>query len=309
MTNSNAFYSCNVCKWRYRFASISAQRAQWIRAGVPLCMLALLFLWVLLLGFIPIFGAVGEEGSSFGVHVLNGVSALGFGYMIAIVGGFTYQYWKMGMSAAQLAAGAVGLAVLPLHMRVRLYSIMALRTSFVALFFGYNAVFFFPYSGLLGVVGMFLACPPLVKKLGDWLVQRMELDQPILELTPEMVAAAAASTAAAAAAAATAGAMVAGAAAAAGSSETTSNDVSTVAAAAAAGAAVAEASEAAAPHVQQGVSQLPGGADAGGTPASVPDASRGSSSSHVPVDGSSDGSSRPQVAAAAAPHTALTVLP
>ncbi len=70
----------------------------------------------------------------------------------------------MGMSAAQNAAGGQPLNA---EQRAALYVQLVARTGLVILFFSYNILFFYPFSGLMGVVGMAMAAPQLLRAWSD----------------------------------------------------------------------------------------------------------------------------------------------
>lgn len=168
---------------------------------VPLWPLISLLALSLSLGFIPMFG---PAGSDIGLHLLNGLAAVGLLYLFIIVTVFNLQYCRLTLIAARSAASSIGMISLPVQLQVQLFAYVAARCLLVGLFFGFCMVYFFPYSGFMGCIALLLASPPGIKEVGDRLIRRLEFEQPVTEVTPEMASQAAAEGAAEAAAAAAA---------------------------------------------------------------------------------------------------------
>jgi hypothetical protein len=123
--------------------------------------LAILTLFSAFLGFIPVFG---HAGSNIGLHMLNGLAAVGLLYLCAIVATFNWQSLRYASTAASHAAAT---ASLPEPLRRQLWTHLLARCVLLGLFFGFCMMYFFPYSGLMGILAMALASPPAIKELGD----------------------------------------------------------------------------------------------------------------------------------------------
>lgn len=118
---------------QYQFERLSRWRRLSIRLMIPLWpilgMLALAFA----LGFIPMFG---HAGSDVGLHLLNGLAAVGLLYLIVIVTVFNVQFCRLTIVAARSAAAAIGMAALPTSLQVQLFGYVIARCLLVGLFFG-----------------------------------------------------------------------------------------------------------------------------------------------------------------------------
>ncbi|GAX84049.1 hypothetical protein CEUSTIGMA_g11473.t1 [Chlamydomonas eustigma] len=180
-TNAQAFYSCNVCKWSYKFQRVTRFREIAVRLCAPLWPIALVSFLSAALGFIPVFG---HAGSNIGLHMLNGLAAVGLLYLSVIVVAFNWQYLRYTSMVSQAATTAS----LPSPLRLQLWTHMLARCVLLAMFFGFCMVYFFPYSGLMGVLAMALASPPAVKELGDRLIRRLEAGREVQDVTSDMVA-------------------------------------------------------------------------------------------------------------------------
>ena len=80
---------------------------------------------------------------------------------------YLLQYMRLTLLAARAAAATLGLEVLPPRLRVQLFATMIARCVLVGIFFSFCIVYFFPYSGFMGVIMMALISPPLMKEIGD----------------------------------------------------------------------------------------------------------------------------------------------
>ena len=95
-------------------------------------------------GFIPVFG---PSDGDVGLHMLNGIAAVGLLYLVVILLAFNWQYMRLTVHAAGVAASTLGLDVLPPRVMAQLYATMLLRCLLVGMFFTFTIVYFFPYSG------------------------------------------------------------------------------------------------------------------------------------------------------------------
>ena len=79
--------------------------------------------------------------------MLNGIAAVGLLYLVVILLAFNWQYMRLTVHAAGVAASTLGLDVLPPRVMAQLYATMLLRCLLVGMFFTFTIVYFFPYSG------------------------------------------------------------------------------------------------------------------------------------------------------------------
>ena len=74
---------------------------------------------------------------------------------------------RLTLLATHAAAAAAGVASLPPRVRCQLLTTTVARCLLLAFFFSFCIVYFFPYSGFMGVMAMVLVSPPLMKAIGD----------------------------------------------------------------------------------------------------------------------------------------------
>ena len=125
--------SCNVCKMQYQFERLSRWRRLSIRLMIPLWPILGMLVLAFALGFIPMFGSAGSD---VGLHLLNGLAAVGLLYLIVIVTVFNVQFCRLTIVAARSAAAAIGMAALPTSLQVQLFGYVIARCLLVGLFFG-----------------------------------------------------------------------------------------------------------------------------------------------------------------------------
>uniref|UniRef100_A0A7R9VGA6 RING-CH-type domain-containing protein n=1 Tax=Chlamydomonas euryale TaxID=1486919 RepID=A0A7R9VGA6_9CHLO len=190
-TNSAAFYSCNVCKWQYRFKTLSAGSEFGLRLCILLWPVVTTLLLSLLLGLIPIAG----PSDTLGMRILNGLSVLGLIYLAVIAAVFNFQYCRAALAAAQQSAVGMGMPSLPTSIYVQLVLYLAMRCFLVGLFFVFCVAVFFPFSAFMGLVVLIMAWPPALKELGDRIVRHLEFRAPVMQVTPGMEREAAAAAA------------------------------------------------------------------------------------------------------------------
>ncbi|KAG1677396.1 hypothetical protein FOA52_010776 [Chlamydomonas sp. UWO 241] len=190
-TNSVAFYSCNVCKWQYRFRTMSPGSEFGLRLAILMGPVLTTFLLALALGGVPLTG----PPNTLGQRLLNGLSCIGLLYLTLVTGVFNFQYCAAALESARASAQSMGMPDLPNSIYAQLVIYLAMRCLFVALFYIFCIAIFFPFSAFMGLIILIMAWPTGLKDLGDRIVRHLEFRVPVMQVTPVMEREAAAAAA------------------------------------------------------------------------------------------------------------------